>query len=82
MIELISKKPEKVKYKHPLFFIHGAWHGAWVWEEFMDYFSERGFISYALSLPGHGKSSIEKKSINYYTFNDYVNFTKNINSFY
>jgi len=41
----------------PLLFVHGAWHGAWCWDEhFLPYFAEHGYASHALDLRGHGKS--------------------------
>ncbi|MBN1563717.1 MAG: alpha/beta fold hydrolase [Anaerolineae bacterium] len=41
----------------PLLFVHGAWHGAWCWDEhFLPYFAAHGYIVHALSLRGHGKS--------------------------
>ncbi len=37
--------------------MHGAWHGAWCWEEhFLDHFAEQGFRVAALDLRGHGSS--------------------------
>ena len=44
----------------PVLFVHGAWHGAWCWDEhFLPYFAERGFTAHALSLRSHGKSPSE-----------------------
>lgn len=41
----------------PLLFIHGAYTGAWCWEEhFLPWFAEQGWMAYAVSLSGHGKS--------------------------
>jgi pimeloyl-ACP methyl ester carboxylesterase len=41
----------------PLLFVHGAWHGAWCWEEhFLDHFAGLGFEVAALDLRGHGSS--------------------------
>ncbi len=41
----------------PLLFIHGGWHGAWCWQKnYLPYFSQRGFDSYAMSFRGHGGS--------------------------
>lgn len=38
-------------------FVHGAFCGAWVWQEhFLDWFAARGFDCWALSLRGHGGS--------------------------
>jgi len=49
--------PEERRYAHPLLFIHGAWHGAWCWDEhFLPYFAACGFEVHALSLRGHGTS--------------------------
>lgn len=56
-LETISKLPSGVAHPTPLLFIHGAWHGAWCWDEhFLDYFAEHGFAAHALSLRGHGAS--------------------------
>jgi alpha-beta hydrolase superfamily lysophospholipase len=56
-LEIISHKPKRTSNTKPILFVHGAWHGAWCWEEhFLPYFAERGYISHALSLRGHGKS--------------------------
>jgi alpha-beta hydrolase superfamily lysophospholipase len=52
---MISKLPKERKFKTDLLFVHGAWHGAWSWKGFMDYFSTRGFSCWALDLPGHGE---------------------------
>lgn len=40
----------------PLFFVHGGMGGAWVWAEYMQYFSARGIPCYAVSMRGHGDS--------------------------
>jgi pimeloyl-ACP methyl ester carboxylesterase len=41
----------------PLLFVHGAWHGAWCWDEyFLDFFAGRGYRALAVSLRGHGNS--------------------------
>jgi pimeloyl-ACP methyl ester carboxylesterase len=43
--------------KPPLIFVHGAFAGAWCWEEhFLPYFAAQGYPAYALSLRGHGRS--------------------------
>ncbi|MCP3977630.1 MAG: alpha/beta hydrolase [bacterium] len=57
MIEVILRRATEPRSKTPLLFVHGAWHGAWCWEHgFLDFFSERGWNSYALSLRNHGES--------------------------
>jgi pimeloyl-ACP methyl ester carboxylesterase len=56
-IEVISREPAGHPHPTPLLFIHGAWHGAWCWDEhFLPYFANMGYAAYALSLRGHGQS--------------------------
>ncbi|EGD48844.1 alpha/beta hydrolase fold protein [Ruminiclostridium papyrosolvens DSM 2782] len=71
-LELIKYLPETDLEFPPLLFIHGAYHGAWCWEEnFLAYFSSRGFSSYAVSFRGHGKSVINEE-LNTCSLSDYV----------
>ena len=56
-LELITRTPESPGHQTPILFVHGAWHGAWCWDEhFLPYFAEQGFTTYALSFRSHGKS--------------------------
>lgn len=56
----------------PVLFVHGIFCGAWVWEEhFLDWFAQRGYHAYAVSLRGHGRSSAPDP-LGQYTLNDYV----------
>lgn len=59
-IEMLYAKAKDTKAseepKSPLFFVHGGMGGAWVWLEYMDYFSARGIPCYAVSMRGHGDS--------------------------
>lgn len=56
-LEVISRLPASPRNRRPLLFVHGAWHGAWCWNEhFLDYFAARGHASHAVSLRGHGAS--------------------------
>ena len=56
-LEIITHKPQGASHSTPILFVHGAWHGAWCWEEyFLPYFAEKGYTSHALSLRGHGGS--------------------------
>lgn len=58
MLEVIEKGASTESHPVPLLFVHGAWHGAWCWDEhFLDFFADRGYASYALSLRGHGVSA-------------------------
>jgi pimeloyl-ACP methyl ester carboxylesterase len=56
-LEVISKAPSSPRAAPPILFVHGAWHGAWCWDEFfLDYFAAHGFEAHALSLRAHGAS--------------------------
>ena len=56
-LELIHKPAKGKAHPTPLLFVHGKWHGAWCWEEnFLPFFAESGYDSYALSLRGHANS--------------------------
>jgi len=56
-IERITYRPNQPKFKTPLVFQHGAWHGAWCWKYWQELFAEWGWVSHAHSLPAHGKST-------------------------
>ena len=71
-IEHIVQQPAQRKYAAPILFLHGAWHGAWCWSNWMGYFAEQGFETHAISLPGHGNSSMNKRWMNLYTPRDYL----------
>jgi pimeloyl-ACP methyl ester carboxylesterase len=61
VLEVIDKGPARESHKTPLLFVHGAWHGAWCWDEhFLDYFAAKGYRSLAVSLRGHRKSPAPK----------------------
>jgi pimeloyl-ACP methyl ester carboxylesterase len=64
-------KPKKKAFKTPILFVHGAWHGAWCWKNFMEYFSKAGFSCYAIDLPCHGER-IEEAGLKGKTMMDYV----------
>lgn len=56
-LELRHESPSTNTQKPPILFIHGAFTGAWCWDEyFLPYFAKQGYPAYALSLRGHGKS--------------------------
>lgn len=61
MLEVLEEGRDSARYKTPLLFVHGSWHGAWCWaENFLPWFTERGYHAVALSLRGHSGSSSEK----------------------
>lgn len=71
-LELITHEPVVERKPTPLLFVHGAWHGAWCWNEhFLPYFAEHGYEAHALSLRGHGESESDK-SLRVTRIRDYV----------
>lgn len=72
-LELIHQKPPQIKADcPPILFLHGAWHGAWCWQEhFMPYFAQQGYETYAMSLRGHGNSNSDVH-INTHSLQDYL----------
>jgi pimeloyl-ACP methyl ester carboxylesterase len=56
-LEVISRLRSGLRHAPPILFVHGAWHGAWCWDEFfLSYFAAHGFEAHALSLRAHGAS--------------------------
>lgn len=56
----------------PLLFVHGAWHGAWCWEQhFLRYFADRGWTVKAVDLRGHGAAP-GRKGLRWTRIADYV----------
>lgn len=71
-LELITRKPVGPAHPVPLLFVHGAYSGAWCWDEyFLPWFAQHGFTAHALSLSGHGKSE-GRKDIARMRIADYV----------
>ena len=70
-LEVISKQPQEKTHNAPLLLVHGAWHGAWCWENFLPYFAEHGYEIHALSLRGHGKSE-GHEHIRWFSIRDYL----------
>lgn len=55
-------------YNKTFLLIHGAWEGAWSWEQTTDYLRHDGHRIYAIDLPGHGddKTPISEVNIELY----------------
>jgi pimeloyl-ACP methyl ester carboxylesterase len=71
-LEIIKRAPRGVRRGPPLLFVHGAFVGAWCWDEyFLPYFAEAGYEVHALSLRGHGKSAVER-AFDLTSLDDYV----------
>lgn len=57
LIHAPPAKSRQAAHPTPLLFIHGAYTAAWCWEEhFLPFFAAQGYVSYGLSLSGHGAS--------------------------
>lgn len=56
-LERLHRAPDKATDRPPLLFVHGAYTGAWCWDEhFLPFFAQHGYDAYAISLSGHGQS--------------------------
>jgi alpha-beta hydrolase superfamily lysophospholipase len=70
-LEVIADAENEVR-SAPILFVHGAWHAAWCWENFLPYFAQQGYASYAVSLRGHGASEGRDKIRWHSAAHDYV----------
>ena len=73
ILNVLQKKPAKgSSNKPPILLVHGAWHGAWCWEEtYLDYFADAGHETWAMDLRGHGDSR-NPKPLRLTTIGDYI----------
>ncbi len=56
-LEVLTHTPSGPVNPVPLLFVHGAFTGAWCWDEhFLQFFADAGYAAYAVSLSGHGGS--------------------------
>lgn len=72
-LEVLHRAPAFPAPDHPpLLFVHGAFCGAWCWEEhFLPWFAARGCDAWALSLSGHGASP-GRERLDSLSIEDYV----------
>ncbi len=59
-IERITYTPKNRKHNTPILMLHGMWHGAWCWEPWQEYLTQQGWEVISFSLPGHGKSTLQR----------------------
>ena len=76
-LEHVVSSPLRRTHDTPILLLHGAWHGAWCWDNWRRHFSSLGYEVHAFSLPGHGGSSCNKGNLNRYTLEDYVDALAN-----
>lgn len=56
-LEVLHRPPAGKARPQPLLFVHGAYTGAWCWDEhFLPFFAQHGYSAHAVSLSGHGGS--------------------------
>lgn len=69
---IVSRKPATPADRPPLLFVHGAFAGAWCWEEhFLDWFAVNGFEAHALDLPGR-RGRPDAEMLQSFTLFDYL----------
>lgn len=56
----------------PVLFIHGAWHGAWIWERWLPLFRQRGYLPQAITLQGHGSGNRGYRKVGLTDFREQV----------
>lgn len=77
-LEVISHAPAANPRPTPILFVHGAWHGAWAWEDHdLAYFAQHGYHTHALSLRGHGGSD-GHEGLRWHRISDYVADVKQV----
>lgn len=60
LLEIVQRSPSAGARNIPLLFVHGAFVGAWCWDEyFLPWFAEQGYDARAVSLRGHGGSPVQ-----------------------
>lgn len=77
-LEVLSRVPVGTAHRTPLLFVHGAFCGAWAWQEhFLPYFAAQGYAAHALSLRGHGGSA-GHEHIDWWSIADYVDDVQSV----
>lgn len=76
-LEVIDRGRCSDEHPVPLLLVHGAWHGAWCWEGFLDFFEGKGYRALAVNLRGHG-SSPPSMRVRGCSLSDYVEDMKSV----
>ncbi len=77
MLEVIDKGSVSDAHPVPLLFVHGGWHSASCWANFVEFFADAGYRAVAVSLRGHG-GSLTAKRFHACSIADYVNDVRTI----
>jgi pimeloyl-ACP methyl ester carboxylesterase len=76
-LEVFDRGSSTAAHPAPLLFVHGAWHAAWCWDQFLDFFAEKGYRALSVSLRGHGASATSKR-LRWCTLADYVDDVESV----
>lgn len=72
-VYVISRSAKSPSDKPPVLFVHGAFAGAWCWDEhFMPWFAANGYDSHAIDLPGR-RGRPDHDALQSFTIGDYLN---------
>jgi pimeloyl-ACP methyl ester carboxylesterase len=72
MSDVIERGRGTDQHPVPLLFVHGAWHGAWCWDEhFLDLFADKGYRAAAVNLRAHGGRPSTKR-LHRHSTDDYL----------
>ncbi|MBK5232392.1 MAG: alpha/beta hydrolase [Thermoleophilia bacterium] len=68
VLEVTERQPDQETGKPSILFVHGAAHGAWCWQHWMEMTAAAGYPSHAVSLRGHAGSegSLMKATLSSY----------------
>lgn len=71
-IERAHYKPHTKIHEMPVLFQHGMWHDLQCWKYWQAFFARLGYENVSYSLPGHGKSPVQRKvaecTLGYYVY--------------
>jgi pimeloyl-ACP methyl ester carboxylesterase len=71
-VYVISREAKKPIGMPPVVFVHGAFAGAWCWDEhFMPWFCDRGYDVHAVDLPGR-RGRPDHERLQSFTISDYL----------
>ena len=72
-IALVFAQVGREEAQPGILFVHGAWHGAWCWEDhFVPYFANRGWRVKAFNLRAHGPTPKARRGLRWKRIADYV----------
>lgn len=71
-VHIVSRKPKEPNGAPPILFVHGAFAGAWCWDEyFMPWFCGKGYEVSAIDLPGR-RGRPDYRQLQEFSLNDYL----------